>query len=73
MAGQLLLNILVCVVIILLTRNVKSEDNCPWLRPKYGVGVDTDKCQFENITTEQGTFSCIEKCDQTSEVRKTNT
>ena len=55
--------------IILLVRNVKSENTCTYLRPKYGVGIDTDKCQFENFMTEQVTFSCIEKCDMMPEVR----
>ena len=65
-----LLNTLVYLVIILLTCNVKSEDTCMWLRPKYGVSIDTDKCQFENFTMEQGMIYCVENCDHMPELRK---
>ena len=69
MAAQILLNILVCLGIILLAHNVKSEDDCTLLRSKYGIGIDTNKCQLGNVTAEHGTFSCIEKCINMSEVR----
>ena len=68
MAVLILLIMLVCLAIILLACNIYCEDTCPYIRPKYGISIDIDKCQFENFTMEQGTFSCIEKCDRMSEV-----
>ena len=70
MAGQILLNTFLWFTIILLVCNVRSEDTCAYIQCKYRVSIDTNKCQFENFTMEQGMFSCIEACDMMPEVRK---
>ena len=56
-------------MIISLAFNVKCEDGLTYLRPKQGVGIAVNTCGFGNLTTDQGMFPCIEKCDQMPEVK----
>ena len=72
MAAQILLKSFQCLIIILLICNVKSEDISSYLRPKRGVAISEEKCQPGNVTTDQGTLQCIEKCHLMQEARKSH-
>ena len=70
MEAQNLLNTLLCLAIILFAYHVKTKDISTYLRPKRGVAIDEEKCQPGNITMDQRTLQCIEKCHLMPEVRK---
>ena len=70
MAAHILLNTLLGFTILLFTYPVKSEDISTYLRPKWGVHKDEEKCQPGNVITDQGTLQCIEKCHLIPEVKK---